>query len=53
MTAVAPEERLVAAIAALILDPGAPPARHVAVGAASPIPAITPVDFLSQLAPTS
>jgi len=39
MTAVAPEERLVAAIAALILDPGAPPARHVAVGAASPIPA--------------
>jgi glutaconate CoA-transferase subunit B len=39
MTAIAPEERLIAAIAALILDPGAPPARHVAVGAASPIPA--------------
>jgi glutaconate CoA-transferase subunit B len=34
-----PEERLAAAIARLILDPGAPPARHVAVGAASPIPA--------------
>jgi len=34
-----PEERLAAAIAALILDPAAPPARHVAVGAASPIPA--------------
>src|SRR3712207_60124 len=33
-----PEERLAAAIARLILDPGAPPARHVAVGAASPIP---------------
>ena len=34
-----PEERLAAAIAALILDPAAHPARHVAVGAASPIPA--------------
>ncbi len=34
-----PEERLAAAIAALILDPDAPPARHIAVGAASPIPA--------------
>jgi len=34
-----PEERLAAAIARLILDPSAPPARHVAVGAASPIPA--------------
>jgi glutaconate CoA-transferase, subunit B len=33
------EERLAAAIARLILDPAAPPARHVAVGAASPIPA--------------
>ncbi|HEX3347835.1 MAG TPA: CoA-transferase [Acetobacteraceae bacterium] len=36
---IAPEERLAAAIAHLILDPSAPPARHVAVGAASPIPA--------------
>jgi len=34
-----PEERLIAAIATLILDPAAPPARHIAVGAASPIPA--------------
>ena len=34
-----PEERLAAAIARLILDPAAPPARHIAVGAASPIPA--------------
>lgn len=34
-----PEERLAAAIAALILDPEAAPARHIAVGAASPIPA--------------
>jgi len=34
-----PEERLAAAVARLILDPEAPPARHVAVGAASPIPA--------------
>jgi glutaconate CoA-transferase subunit B len=39
MTAIAPEERLIAAIAALILDPAAPPARHIAVGAASAIPA--------------
>ena len=34
-----PEERLATAIAALILDPTAPPAHHIAVGAASPIPA--------------
>ncbi len=34
-----PEERLAAAIARLILDPAAPPARHIAIGAASPIPA--------------
>ncbi|MFC3126510.1 CoA synthetase [Pseudoroseomonas globiformis] len=33
------EERLAASLARLILDPGAPPARHIAVGAASPIPA--------------
>lgn len=33
------EERLIGAIARLILDPAAPAARHVAVGAASPIPA--------------
>ena len=33
------QERLIAAIAHLILDPSAPPARHIAVGAASPIPA--------------
>ncbi len=36
---IAPQERLIAAIARLILDPTAPPARHIAVGAASPIPA--------------
>ncbi len=30
---------MAAAIARLILDPGAPPVRHIAVGAASPIPA--------------
>ncbi len=30
---------MAAAIAALIRDPAAPPARHVAIGAASPIPA--------------
>jgi glutaconate CoA-transferase subunit B len=36
---IAPEERLAAALARLILDPAAPPARHIAVGAASPIPA--------------
>ena len=35
----APEERLAVAMARLILDPAAPPARHIAVGAASPIPA--------------
>ena len=34
-----PQERLIGAIARLILDPAAPPARHIAVGAASPIPA--------------
>ena len=34
-----PEERLAAAVARLILDPAAPAARHIAVGAASPIPA--------------
>ena len=34
-----PQERLIGAIARLILDPSAPPARHIAVGAASPIPA--------------
>ena len=39
MSAIAPEERLAAALARLILDPAAPPARHIAVGAASPIPA--------------
>ena len=33
------EERLAAALARLILDPAAPRARHVAVGAASPVPA--------------
>ncbi len=37
MSLVQPEERLAAALAALILEPGAP--RHIAVGAASPIPA--------------
>ncbi len=36
---IAPEERLAAAIARLILDPAAPVAQHIAVGAASPIPA--------------
>ncbi len=36
---IAPQEILIAAIARLILDPSAPPARHIAVGAASPIPA--------------
>ncbi len=34
-----PEERLAATLAHLILDPAAPQARHIAVGAASPIPA--------------
>ena len=38
-TGVHPQERLIAAVARLILDPAAPPARHIAVGAASPIPA--------------
>ena len=33
------EEFLAAILARLILDPAAPPARHIAVGAASPIPA--------------
>jgi glutaconate CoA-transferase subunit B len=33
------EELMAAALARLILDPHAPPARHIAVGAASPIPA--------------
>ena len=36
---VQPEERLACALARLILDPAAPPALHIAVGAASPIPA--------------
>lgn len=36
---IAAEERLAASLARLILDPTAPPARHIAVGAASPIPA--------------
>lgn len=39
MSDAAPEEVLACALARLILDPSAPPARHVAVGAASPIPA--------------
>ena len=34
-----PEERIAATLARLILDSSAPPARHIAVGAASPIPA--------------
>lgn len=34
-----PSERLATTLARLILDPSAPPARHIAVGAASPIPA--------------
>lgn len=33
------EEQMIVAIARLIRDPMAPPARHIAVGAASPIPA--------------
>jgi glutaconate CoA-transferase, subunit B len=36
---IALEERMAAALARLILDPAAPPARHIAVGAASAIPA--------------
>jgi glutaconate CoA-transferase, subunit B len=39
MTDVSPEEVMIGAIARLILDPEAPPARHIAVGAASAIPA--------------
>jgi len=39
MSAIMPEERLATTLARLILDPTAPPARHIAVGAASPIPA--------------
>ena len=39
MSDVAAEEKLITAIARLIRDPAAPPARHVAVGAASAIPA--------------
>lgn len=38
MSEVLPEERLIGAIARLILDPSRPRARHVAIGAASPIP---------------
>jgi glutaconate CoA-transferase subunit B len=36
---IALQERLIVALAELILDPAAPPARHIAVGASSPIPA--------------
>jgi glutaconate CoA-transferase subunit B len=36
---IALEERLAVAIARLIRDPSAPPVRHAAIGAASPIPA--------------
>ncbi len=36
---IALEERLAVTLARLIRDPSAPPARHIAVGAASPIPA--------------
>lgn len=39
MSDVLPEERLIGAIARLILDPAKQPARHVAIGNASPIPA--------------
>jgi glutaconate CoA-transferase subunit B len=39
MMSAAPEERLITTVARLIRDPAAPPARHIAVGAASPIPA--------------
>ena len=39
MSLVHPQERLITSIARLIRDPAAPPARNVAVGAASPIPA--------------
>ena len=39
MTEIKLEERIAVALAKLILDPIAPPARHIAVGAASPMPA--------------
>ena len=39
MTEIKLEERIAVALAKLILDPNAPPARHIAVGAASPMPA--------------
>jgi len=39
MTEIKLEERIAVALAKLILDPSAPPARHIAVGAASPMPA--------------
>jgi glutaconate CoA-transferase subunit B len=39
MSAIRLEERLAVTLARLILDPTAKPARHIAVGAASPIPA--------------
>ena len=39
MTDIKLEERIAVALAKLILDPSAPPARHIAVGAASPMPA--------------
>jgi glutaconate CoA-transferase subunit B len=39
MSAARPEELLAATICRLVLDPSQPVARHVAVGAASPIPA--------------
>jgi glutaconate CoA-transferase subunit B len=39
MTEIKLEERIAVALANLILDPSAPPARHIAVGAASPMPA--------------
>jgi glutaconate CoA-transferase subunit B len=39
MSAAKPEELLAATICRLVLDPSQPVARHVAVGAASPIPA--------------
>ena len=36
---IAAEERMAAAIARMIADPAHPPARHIAIGAASPVPA--------------
>jgi len=39
MSPARPEERLACAVARLILDPSAPPARHAAVGNASAVPA--------------